>query len=413
MGRHSEHQMRTLLIVAMLLAVPSAGVGEDSPSSIFQASETAGIRRRSDVVSTSFQLNAAVTPKTNFRLLRNGDPIPAQFFVGSAVGSSGPTVFVDFVDNFGPFEKREYRIEQGEDVTPLTRKSGFRLRETDEAFVVSNRDAIEWTIRKDLKGLFTFDHLTKELTYVSANSTGLFFRLDSASVTRFDQQKPDRILVVRTGPVASALRFEYDNWPPGRSSSLDLEFFATKSWVYASWQIGPGLQALSELGAELQLELTGREKLIDFAGGDFVYTTVRNGQVARLQAGPRRATGHVPWGVFHDTSAGSLPFVVSHPEAVRRSTAAAGWAHVMDDTRCSAISIDEFAEGTEDRIEIDHSGRLTLGRRIPDGSRLRTDSAKFEFAIHFVSMPVHIGARTSPQAMAAPIEVTWRTEESK
>jgi hypothetical protein len=98
---------------------------------------------------------------------------------------------------------------------------------------------------------------------------------------------------------------------------------------------------------------------------------------------------------------------------VRRSTVAAGWAHVMDDTRCSAISIDEFAEGTEDRIEIDHSGRLTLGRRIPDGSRLRTDSAKFEFAIHFVSMPVHIGARTSPQAMAAPIEVTWRTEESK
>jgi hypothetical protein len=81
----------------------------------------------------------------------------------------------------------------------------------------------------------------------------------------------------------------------------------------------------------------------------------------------------------------------------------------MDATRCSAVAIDGFGRASHDRILIDAEGRVQFWRDFaargatpPKGPKTLT------FWFHFVPMPVHVGAATSPQSMLAPLKVEWR-----
>jgi hypothetical protein len=87
-----------------------------------------------------------------------------------------------------------------------------------------------------------------------------------------------------------------------------------------------------------------------------------------------------------------------------------GWAHVMDSRRCTALAVGDFAEESSDQITIDGGGELSWAREVarrPDGGGR---SQRLEFWLHFVTMPVHIGARTSPRSMQEPLEVRWIAE---
>ena len=77
---------------------------------------------------------------------------------------------------------------------------------------------------------------------------------------------------------------------------------------------------------------------------------------------------------------------------------AEGWAHVMDRHRATAVAIKDFAEA-EASIETWADGHLRI-RRDLGGTR-----KSFTFWLHFVGMPIQIGAVTSPQSMMHPLAV--------
>lgn len=397
----------SLTALALIAAGPYAAAADehrDRRIVQFEVRETAGVRRRSDVVAAKLTLTSPVPAATNFRVLRDGKPIVSQIRAISRRSKQIEAVRIDFIDNFAPLEKRKYQLEYGSKVPQSDeQKTGFELRETDAAFHISNRGRIEWTVRKDLNGLFRF-RLNPDIEYVQADSAGLVFRTRDGELHRLADQKPSAVLVTRKGPIACALEFQFADWPKGATSKVELEFVRTKSWVRATWTISEG-KDVAGLGAELRLELKGREKLIDFGADDFVYTTVRAGEMAVLDAGPL-ALGErkAPWVVLRGKPNALQPQVVAPPG--NTTSGVGGWAHVMDDSRCTAIAVGDFARLTRDRIEVDGNGRLLMYRDF--GTSAATTNRKIlEFWVHFVGMPVHFGARTSPQAMRSPLQVFW------
>jgi hypothetical protein len=214
-------------------------------------------------------------------------------------------------------------------------------------------------------------------------------------------------MIERSGPIACALLFEFEDWPKGTTSRVLLEFVRTKSWVHAVWTIDGEPQDLQQMGASLALQLDGEEALIDFGAGDFVYATVTQAQAARLEAGPRE-TDHVPWQVLHGPRSQLTPIVVAPDRFV--TPRVHGWAHVMDDRRCTVLAMGDFGEASADSISVDGRGELAWTREVARPSDVGDRSQRLEFWLHFVTMPVHVGARTSPRSMQEPLEVRWITE---
>jgi hypothetical protein len=80
----------------------------------------------------------------------------------------------------------------------------------------------------------------------------------------------------------------------------------------------------------------------------------------------------------------------------------------MDRTRCTALAVADFGTITRDRIEVDATGRLKIWREFATGGEVPSREPKsLKFWFHFVSMPVQVGAATSPQAMLAPLRAAW------
>jgi hypothetical protein len=91
--------------------------------------------------------------------------------------------------------------------------------------------------------------------------------------------------------------------------------------------------------------------------------------------------------------------VNGEPFASGRDQRAEGWAHAMDRRRATALAIAGF-EATGSWIEISSEGRLRFGRNQPGGG-----VTSLTFWLHFVPMPVQVGAATSPQSMMRPPDV--------
>jgi len=361
----------------------------------FEVSETVGIRRRSDVISTRLLFERPLPSTTGFRLEDESESIPCQLRPAGETTDGISALDIDFVGHFQPFETRRYQIVAGVGLEGSEEpQNGLRIEESSNEFRIKNRDYLVWTIRKDLKGLFRFLRLPN-VEYVVEDSGGLGFRKGDGAIHLLSNSKPTRARILREGALACALEFDYENWPGDGSSRVVLEFPRTKSWVHVTWTIR-GMSRISELVAELQLSLKGEEKLVDFGSGDFVYNTVRTDQVAVMEARPE---GSPRWSVLHGLRGDLKPLVVA-PENVLLA-GLGGWVHLMDETRCTALAVAQFGLAGEDRIEVDGTGLLRITRRP------KADQIALEFWVHFVSMPVHIGARTSPQSMQSPLSVRW------
>ena len=74
----------------------------------------------------------------------------------------------------------------------------------------------------------------------------------------------------------------------------------------------------------------------------------------------------------------------------------------MDKQRATAIAVAGFGAASHDRIEVSADGRLRIRRDF-----LRGGERSLHFWLHFVTMPVQVGAATSPQAMQSPLAVEW------
>jgi hypothetical protein len=88
------------------------------------------------------------------------------------------------------------------------------------------------------------------------------------------------------------------------------------------------------------------------------------------------------------------------PSKKQHGQLAEGWAHVMDNVACTAIAIADFDQpGNTTELSIDSQARVRIQRQVPGVEK------KLHFWLHFVGMPVQVGAVTSPQSMMSPLGV--------
>lgn len=406
-----------LLAVIADLVLVSAGVfaqgaaPEKGGRVTVVVTETAGIRRSSYPVSTVLTLAEPVKDVDHMRLVEKGKPVAAQFRP-SGTGADGiKAVVLDFNANHAPLENREYVVEYGPDVKPGPAPKGGLKVEAGKDSIRVIHSGLTFDVPNNLAGLLGSVQQKKD-DFLRAGSAGLMLRPKDGEARRVTMQArgatKDQGPVVKSGPVAATLRFEGSEKLPGdavAASVVELDFPGSKSWVCVRWSVEDAKGQVAGLGADLNLNVQGEPTLVDFGAGTFVYAQLRKDQSAMLRAGALTKQADAPaWQTFTGPTGKMTAHVVAPKSG---ATPAEGWAHVMDRQRCTALAVDRFAEpGQESEITIAADGRVQLWRHFGKGQTAPQPGTKtLTFWLHFVDVPVAVGARTSPQAMLAPLKV--------
>jgi hypothetical protein len=389
--------------------------------------ETAGIRRFGYPVNAVLRFKEPVRDVKRLRLVQSGKPVSAQF---RECGDPGGAVRLDFNVSQGPFEVRDYLVEYdrtGEPASPP--RTGLRVETTADEFRVVHPSSLQFAVPRNLLGLFRQVRV-KDVEYLRPGSAGLMIRYKDEIHFRAGGFGPDGVptqsRIVKEGPLAVTLRFDStEALRGGRSvrSAVEMEFPLSKSWVRLTWTVDDPHGYVAGLGADLNLKVEGEPTLVDFGAGSYVYAALHRGESAILRqyAAGERAPDHRAlgsWETLVGPSAAPVPYVVGPrprpgdplgpllPEGGK----AEGWAHVMDRRRCTAVALANFAaEPGGAMIRVDADGRLQVWKDFArDGRQPPPGPKRFTCWLHFVDMPVHVGAATSPQAMLAPLEITVR-----
>jgi hypothetical protein len=376
--------------------------------------ESAGIRRFGYPVSVILPLAEPVSDIRRFRLLEKGKPVVAQFRPLGDTRKGIRKVSLDFNASHAPHETRTYVVEYGPKVPagPVAAR-GMKVVVEDDQFRVVHSPALQFVVPRNLLGLLRAVK-TAKTDYLRPDSAGLLIRYKDDILFRAGGLgpfgEPTVARVVKQGPLASTLRFEStEALRGGRSvaSVVTMDFPLSKSWVKVTWTVLDPQGLVAGLGADLNLNVRGEPALVDFGAGSYVYAHLRKGQTALLRARlPRRKRNRKmsAWETLVGPTGALKPYVVGE------ETAAEGWAHVMDKERCTAVALAEFArEKGEAEIAIDASGRLRIWKHfVSEGQEPPAGRKTMTFWLHFVGMPVQVGAVTSPQAMLAPLQVKVR-----
>ncbi len=363
--------------------------------------ETAGIRRFGYPVHATMKLPREVSEKDRFRLLEGGKPVAAQFRL---VAGQKKRVALDFNVSLGPEEGKVYTVEYGPKVEPGPEpKGGMKLEESKEAFTIRSGGMV-YVVPRDLKG-FLKEVRNGKKEYLRSGSAGLYLVSDRKTIPIAGPGYKAR--VIRQGPLAVALRFEGEATLPNKvkvPSVVDLTFPRSKSWVEVNWGVDL-IAGVQQLALDLNLLVTGSPTLVDFGAGSGVYTTLTKGQVALLEGFPKAEYGQINgrWAVSTGLRNDLKPFVLPN----KANNRAEGWAHIMDRQRCTAVAMSPFGRDGAgvDEIRIDADGRLRLRWRSRAQGGFMGGREAYRFWLHFVDMPVQVGALTSPQSMMAPLEV--------
>jgi hypothetical protein len=201
---------------------------------------------------------------------------------------------------------------------------------------------------------------------------------------------------------------------PALAWSLAMTFPSTKSWVEVAWSIADPEHRITSMGLDLNLLGEGSPILVDCGARSTVYSTLEPEDRLAFESGPGLSDQgrELSWRIARGR--GDSPALEA--AGLRKDgSGAEGWIHVMDSRRCTAMAVASFgtwSSGTLDRFDIEGSGLLRFERQFPaagaaTGAR-RLGAKRLKFWVHFVTMPVQVGAKTSPQAMLAPLEVHWR-----
>ncbi len=389
--------------IALGMAPPIRGVRS------FQLSEPTGLRR------FGYPVHALVPDAAagrNFRLVRDGRAIPAQFRTVEGPGDR-KEIALDFIASPGPLETDRYEVHFGPEVEPGPEpRGGLKLERRDGRFFISQGGSMTFEVAEDLSG-FLRSVGSPRLGYLKKEARGLILRTrgakSPASLDQADERStPIRSRVTREGPFAVGLTFEWSG-PHGISSTVDLTIPQSKSWVQVAWKLEDPSGRIDGLELDLGLELEGTPTLVDFGAGSTVYGQIKGGERMELLAG--RTVGEPStdvgpgWVVRRGEGESSTILASSAPGSPRP---AEGWAHAMDSRRCTALAVADFGRSkARDRISVEANGRLRLDRDFSAGGASAIGPKSLAFWLHFVPMPVQIGAATSPQSILSPLRVEW------
>jgi hypothetical protein len=419
------HLLSLTLFAATDLLFPAPA--DEPPTGVTRWSlavtETEGIRRFGYPVHVVLPVDRALLDRGDFRLQLNDKYVPAQFSPHPEPDKAPASVSVDFTVNHAPFEQARYEVEhvsqRGEGPVP---RGEMKAELGKESVKVLHPGGLEFELPHDLLGLLRQVRSGKK-EYLRPDSFGLFLVGKDGRRYRAGDRPPDgpatAVSVTRAGPMAVGLRFEGAEvlgGGPSVRSVVEAEFPSSKSWVRVAWRVDDPNGSVAGLGAELNLNVQGEPTLVDFGAGSLVYAQLRKGRSAAMRAGSlgrKEDAGRPAWTTWLGEADKLAPYVVAPKR--KDSPPAEGWAHVMDRERCTAVAVAGFADaGQESKLHIDADGRLWIGRTFARGEMAVPRGPKqLTFWLHFVPMPVHVGAATSPQAMLAPLLVQVKALEKE
>ncbi len=383
--------------------------------------EEAGLRRFGYPVHTQL-VGRTLAPGEKARLLRNAKPIAAQFRpVTNREGR--PALALDFTSNAGPLEEESYVVEIGPEVKPGPEPGrGVRLERLDSGVRVTHGKSLGFVVGdRPASFLTSVSSAGHTLLEPGSLTLALGYRDHPTSGTRpcawADSPAAPRqaFQIEREGPTAIGLRLEGEVILPlpGReqqhlASDVRLSFPSSKSWVEATWWVDDPEGLIGSMRIELKLAVDGGgPTLVDLGAASTVYGVLKADEGLVLTAGSAPGFGaDRPWNVQKRESGKLRPLALATaPDAPR----AEGWAHVMDHERCAALAVGGFGHDSRDSIAIDGDGKLSILREFaaPGMAPPRTVK-RLTCWLHFVGMPLQIGAATSPQAMLAPLKTLWR-----
>src|SRR5262245_20359247 len=359
------HMTRRDFIKLLGAGAATAGAA-NAQGARFRVRETAGLRRFSFPVRAAWVGQAGSLPA---RLLENDKPVQAQF-----TPHGDGAVDIDFNVSIGPWETREYRLGPG---SGSAADRGVTVEQADGMYAVRHGVAFDIPVN----GLGLLDQVKGgKLSYLRPGSPGLLLNYKDNVEFRGET----RSQVTKRGPLVGAVRFE----TAGRNvkSVALMDCPRSKSWIEVRWTVEDPERLVAGMIADLDLLVEGSPTLVDFGANNTVYAALKPGQRIQLSSEPGS------W----------LVDLAGQAYASGKNSRAEGWAHVMDQQRATAIAVAGFGADTRDHIEVSADGRLRIRRDF-----LRAGERNLHFWLHFVTMPVQLGAATSPQAMQSPLQVEW------
>ena len=210
--------------------------------------------------------------------------------------------------------------------------------------------------------------------YLVAGSPGLVVQLRDGRKLNFLGHSPGRgsspAIVIKSGPLAAAVQF-HDRLKLAEGdelhSTVDLDFPLGKSWVRVNCQVIDPNDIVAAIDSELQLRLEPKENppiLADVGAGGWTYATLGPEDKLIFRVGPRgeskRDSNQPAWQVDRLLAGRVVPFV--RPPQVGTGVSPQGWGHLMDAKRATAIAVDQFAEKSDDTIELGGQGHVRLQR---------------------------------------------------
>lgn len=416
---HDPWTRRSILAASLAgLALPNVARGAAFRSKAFRLQETAGLRRFGFPVHTIVpDIDPTAGP---FVLKSQGKSIPAQF--RAVVDRDGKAqLALDFNASPGPEEVIAYEIIYGEGVEPVADSAKPPQIERDgDALTV--RNGLIWKFRARGAGLLD-ELINGTRSYVSAGSLDAML-MTWGGLAHATQGADSTLTVTRTGPFAVGLRHEstiaLENLGPFRST-IDITLPSSKSWVEIDWRVDDPQGKVERLSLGADLKVGDGPTLIDFGASSTVYHVLKPKEATVMMSGRRTSPlddsksnlgrGHFTRDqVLNRPKSGWSISKFTPPETSREfatgQTPAQGWAHVMDQSRCTAIGLEGFENSRQihHHIRIDGTGNVSLSA---DPITPTPGTQRLHAWYHFVPMPVQVGALTSPQSMMNPLQVVW------
>jgi hypothetical protein len=412
------HSRRDLLRFGLGLGVGSrtaallAASRVQSSTLTFRLEEKAGLRRFGYPVYTTLPPG---TPTDHaFRLSRDdGRAIPAQFRI--VRGRDGESVVaLDYTSNIAPSARESYVVSHEPKGAAVAEPKGRQSVERSEGLITVGRSSIRFEMADNLRG-FLRAVVNDRLSYLREGGAGLVLVDKSGRRSTLGETNEDkgttRGSVIREGPFAVAVHYECQTALAGLgvvSSEVTMTFPSSKSWVEASWSVEDPNGWVAGMGLALNISTDASPTLVDFGADSTVYSTLKTTERMELSARSRSDVDpntERRWEIRRGGSDTLEPFARAMGSPPRP---AEGWAHIMDKTRCTAAAMADFGREHSDRIEVQGDGGLGLWRNFAVGDTPRGGGRKtLKLWLHFVSMPVQLGAVTSPQAMLNPLSVVW------
>jgi len=385
-------------LLTALLAVPVTGLAANvAPSGAipFVVRETAGIRRGNFPANVVVPLASGVLrDPSKVRLLSDEQELPLQAAVlATWPDGSVRELDLDFNVSIDALAGKEYRLELDRALpTPISTER-LIVHELDGGLQVGKvRFGSE---RAKLIQSIAFG--TREV--VGGGSSGFVVTAQGGTAYLLE---PDGVEVKKAGPIAAQVRYTGEVTVAGRKLPfvITLAVPNSKSWVKYSVSIEDPLHQIREVAFTTSLALGAFPWSWDFGTGSRSYGALRaSGDAVQLSQSVLRP-GKTDWQVRARAASDEW---VQERAAGRRPTLAEGWGHLEGPERAVAFAVEDFGRRPGDySIALAGDGQLTY-RFAPNNPG---DSHTLSIYQHYVSVPVSVGAATSPIAMAAPLKIT-------